>query len=245
MNAVLLGATRGLGRALARRLAERGDRLCLLGRDALDLERSARDLEAHGAPAPVGTVACDLAEPDGFGPALDAAARALGRIELVVVTAGAFGTQEQLEADPALCRRVLELDFTNTVLFCEQARTRLLAAGGGTLCVFSSVAGERARKPVSLYGAAKAGLSHYLDGLDLRYREQGLRVVDVRPGFARTGMTEGLKPPPFAASAEDVAAAALRGIERGKRVVHAPPIWRAVMLAVRALPRPLLRRAAF
>jgi decaprenylphospho-beta-D-erythro-pentofuranosid-2-ulose 2-reductase len=245
VNTVLLGATRGLGRALARLLAARGDRLCLLGRDPHELERSARDLEVHGAPAPVQTFGCDLADPDGFGPALDAAVRALGSIELVVVTAGAFGTQDQLEADPKRCRRVLELDFTNTVLFCEQARVRLLARGGGTLCVFTSVAGERARKPVALYGAAKAGLSHYLDGLDLRHRDQGLRVVDVRPGFARTGMTEGLRAPPFAASPEQVADAALRGIERGRRIVHAPSIWRAVMWAVRALPRPVLRRAAF
>ena len=245
MNAVLLGSTRGIGRALARLLAERGDRICLLGRDARELERSARDLEAHGASGSVATVHCDLAEPGQFGPALDAAARELGRLQLVCVTAGAFGTQDQLEADLDLCRRVLELDFTHTVLFCEEARRRLLAAGGGTLCVFSSVAGDRARKPVAIYGAAKAGLSHYLDGLDLRFRDHGLRVIDVRPGFAYTAMTEGLPAPPFAATAEAVAGAALRGIERGRRVVYAPPIWRAVMAAVRALPRPALRRAAF
>ena len=103
----------------------------------------------------------------------------------MVVTAGAFASQEALEADPALLRRVLSVDFGHTVLFCEEARRRLLARGGGTLCVFSSVAGERGRKPVVLYGAAKAGLTRYLEGLDHRYhgagpaggvREAGLRA---------------------------------------------------------------------
>jgi len=245
VNAVILGGTRGIGRALARGLAERGASLCLLGRNDEELARSAADLAARGAKSAVLRMRCDLSEPVEFGPTLEAAEKQLGRLDLVVVTAGAFGTQEQLEADPELCERVLDLDFTKTVLFCEQARIRLLAGGGGTLCVFSSVAGDRARKPVVLYGAAKAGLSHYLDGLDLRYRSSGLVVVTVKPGFAHTAMTEGLKPPPFAATPEAVAAAALRGIERGRRVVYAPPIWRAVMAAVCALPRPLLRRSSF
>ena len=83
-------------------------------------------------------------------------------------------------------------------MFCEEARRRLLARGGGTLCVFSSVAGERGRKPVVLYGAAKAGLTRYLEGLDHKFRAQGLRTICVKPGFVRTGMTEGLKTPPFA-----------------------------------------------
>ena len=166
MNVVLLGASKGIGRALARAFAERGDRLTLLGRDTADLERSARDLEARGAPAPVAVVACDLAVPETFAPALDAAASALGRIDTVVLTAGAFATQDALEADPVLAGRVLDADFTGSVLFCEEARKRLLADGGGTLCALSSVAGERGRKPVILYGAAKAGLTRYLEGLD-------------------------------------------------------------------------------
>ena len=245
MKAVLLGATRGMGRALARRLAERGERIFLLGRDPDALARSAGDLEARGAPAPVGSAHCDLLEPAGFEAALDAADRALGAFDTLVVSAGLFATQEALEADAARRAALLAANFTHTLELCEAARVRLLSSGGGTLAVFSSVAGDRARRPVVLYGAAKAGLSHYLEGLDHRFRAQGLRTVTVKPGFVRTGMTEGLLAPPFAGDPDTVAARVLRAIDRGWPVVYAPPIWRLVMAVVRRLPRAVLRRAAF
>ena len=199
MRVVFLGATKGMGRALARLMAERGDELFLLGRDATDLDRCARDLQVRGAGGQVGFSPCDLSNPDGFGAALDAAAQRLGRFEAVVVTAGLYATQEELEDDTELRRRLLCVDFNNTIEFCEEARRHLLAMGGGLLCVFSSVAGDRPRKPAILYGAAKAGLSYYLTGLDLKYRSQGLTTVLVKPGFVRTGMTAGLPEPPFAA----------------------------------------------
>ena len=68
----------------------------------------------------------------------------------------------------------------------SHARARAIAA----TVVFSSVAGDRARKPVGLYGAAKAGLAHYLESVDLRYGARGLRVLIVKPGFVRTGITK-------------------------------------------------------
>jgi short-subunit dehydrogenase len=247
MNVVLLGATKGMGRALARLCAERGERLFLLGREPGDLAKSARDLELRGgAPAgSVGTAACDLERPETFAPALDAAQAALGRLDAVVVTAGLFATQERLEADLELTRRLLTVDFANTVVFCEAARQRLLAGGGGTLCVFSSVAGERGRKPVALYGAAKAGLTRYLEALDHKFRAQGLRTVCVKPGFVKTSMTEGLQPPPFAGEPDAVARRVLKAIDRGWPVVYAPPIWALVMLAIRNLPRAVMRRIEF
>jgi decaprenylphospho-beta-D-erythro-pentofuranosid-2-ulose 2-reductase len=244
---VLLGATKGMGRALARRFAERGDALHLLGRDGGELAAAARDLGARRSPdsTPIGCGICDLEAPDGFGAALDGAAEALGGFDTVVVTAGLFATQDRLESDPQLRRRLLEVDFVRTIEFCEAARERLLARGGGTLCVFGSVAGDRGRKPVVLYGAAKAGLAAYLEGLDHRFHAQGLTVVTVKPGFVRTGMTTGLPEPPFAGEADEVAARVVRAIDRGWPVVYAPPIWAMVMLAVRSLPRALMRRLGF
>ena len=245
MKVVFFGATRGMGRALARALAQRGDRLFLLGRDPEELARSAQDLEVMAGGGKVDAALCDLLQPNTFGPALEQAAHSLGGFDTVVVTAGMFATQEQLEADASLRHDLLTADFANTVQFCEEARQRLLAAGGGTLCVFSSVAGERGRKPVILYGAAKAGLSHYLEGLDHKFRAQGLRTICVKPGFVKTGMTAGLKSPPFAAEADDIVPAVLKAIDRGRPEVYVPGIWRWVMLLIRALPRAVMRRIGF
>ncbi len=242
----ILGATRGMGRALARRFVERGDFVAVLGRGDDEVQRSVHDLEARGVPGTrVLGLACDLEKPETFKPALEAAEQGLDGLDTVVLTAAAFATQDALEQDPSLAARVLTLDFANTVLFLEEARKKLLMRGGGTLCAFSSVAGDRGRTPVVLYGAAKAGLSAYLEGLDHRYRRQGLVTVCVKPGFVRTGMTEGLKVPPFAGDPDAVAELVVRGIDAGTPVVYAPPIWRAVMTAIKAMPRFVMRRAKF
>jgi decaprenylphospho-beta-D-erythro-pentofuranosid-2-ulose 2-reductase len=245
MRVAFLGATKGMGRALARLMAGRGDAICLLGRNSADLERSAADLSVRGAAGPVRCVACDLEKPETLIPAIDAAREALGGLDAVVVSAAVFATQEELEADPALVERLVRVNFSNTVLFCEAARKALLDAGGGTLCVFSSVAGERGRKPVIIYGAAKAGLTRYLEGLDHKHRADGLRVITVKPGFVKTSMTAGLEAPPFAGEPDAVARRVLSAMDRGTPVVYAPAPWRLIMAVIRALPRAIMRRINF
>ena len=245
MNVVVLGATKGIGRATARRLAERGDRVFLLGRDSEDLGRSRHDLESRSAADRVaGTAICDLSSPESFGPALEAAAASLGDVHTVVVTAADFATQPELEADADRTRRLLDVNFTNTIVFCERVRTGLLARGG-TLAVVSSVAGDRGRRPVILYGASKAGLSAYLEGLDHKFHAGGLHVVCVKPGFVKTGMTSGLKPPPFAGEPDGVARDIVRAIDRGAPVVYTPRIWWLVMQVIKRLPRFVMRKIGF
>jgi decaprenylphospho-beta-D-erythro-pentofuranosid-2-ulose 2-reductase len=244
MNIVILGASRGMGRALARVRAERGDSLVLLGRDLEDLERSAADLRVRGN-VTVSVAHCDLDAPESFGAAIDGAWNALGRVDTVVVTAALFATQDALEADTDFARRLLTVNLANTVAFCELARKRLLAQGGGTLCVFSSVAGDRGRKPVGIYGASKAGLSHYLEALDHKWRASGLVTICVKPGFVKTGMTAGLRPPPFAGEPDQVARQVSDAIDRGTPLLYTPAMWRAVMLVIRHLPRFVMRRINF
>ena len=70
-------------------------------------------------------------------------------------------------------------------------------------------------------------------------------MITVKPGFVRTGMTTGLPEPPFTGEADEVARRVVQAIDHGWPVVYAPPIWAMVMLAVRNLPRSLMRRLGF
>lgn len=246
MKVVFLGATKGIGRALARKMAERGDRLFLLGRDQDELAKSAADLMARDPKQrSVSHAPCDLERRETFESALQAADAALEGFDTVIISGALFGTQERLEAEPEFLARLLDANFTGTILLCEAARKRLLSRGGGKLCVFSSVAGDRGRKPVILYGATKAGLSYYLEALDHRYRAEGLETITIKPGFVKTSMTQGLKPPPFAGEPEPVAQRVLAAIDAGRPVVYAPAIWRLVMMVIRRLPRFVMRRVGF
>lgn len=246
MKVIVFGGTSGMGRAIARRLVERGDTVFLLGNDEVELVRSAADLQAHQTSgSEVSFALCDLARPEGFAAALDSADAALANFDTVVVTAAMFATQEALEADVELTRQLVTLDYANTLVFCEHVRKRLLARGGGRLTVFSSVAGDRGRKPVAIYGSAKAGLSVYLEALDHKYYAAGLSVLTVKPGFVKTGMTAGLKPPPFAGEPDQVARDVLRAMDKRLPVVYTPAIWAWVMFVIRRLPRFVMRKIGF
>lgn len=246
MKVVLLGGTSGMGRAIGRQLVSRGDQVFLLGIGDDELQKSAADFEQRGGgQLKVGYAPCDLERPESFAPALAEADRTLEGFDTVIVTAALFATQERLEQDIEFTRRLLTVNFANTVVFCELVRKYLLGRGGGRLCVFSSVAGDRGRKPVVLYGASKAGLSAYLEGLDHRYHSAGLQTLCVKPGFVRTSMTEGLKAPPFAGEPEGVAKQVLMALDQKRPIVYAPSMWAWVMRVIRILPRFAMRRVGF
>jgi NAD(P)-dependent dehydrogenase (short-subunit alcohol dehydrogenase family) len=218
----------------------------LLGIGDSDLASSSADLKArHPKSLDAGHAVCDLERPETFAPALDAAEAALGGFDTVVVTAALFASQDKLESDIDFTRRLVTVNFGHTVVFCEHARKRLLSRGGGRLTVFSSVAGDRGRKPVAIYGASKGGLSIYLEALDHKFRAAGLLTLCVKPGFVKTSMTAGLKPPPFAGEPDQVARDVVKAMDKGKPVLYTPGMWALVMLVIRWLPRFIMRKINF
>lgn len=239
---VIFGATSAIAEQVARLLAARGARLLLVARDAERLERIAADLRLRGA-ALVDIQVADLDDPAARAPLLAVLEARLGPPDLALVAFGTLGDQATIARDPEATRRALTTNFLSPACLLTALAGRMEAAGRGTLAVVTSVAGDRGRASNYVYGAAKGGLSTFLEGLRHRLAPSGVIVLDIRPGLVDTPMTAGMrKGGPLWATPERVARDIERAIRARRSVLYTPWFWRWIMLAVRALPEPLFHR---
>lgn len=240
-SVAVFGATSEIAGAVLDRLVVRGaSRLVLAGRDPEAVERVAARYRDLGV-TDVETVRFEATDLDGHPGVVDHVF-SRGDVDVALVAFGILGDQSSDEGDPRGAARVAETNYTAAVSVGVALSTHLRRQGHGALVVLSSVAGERARRSNFVYGSSKAGLDAFYQGLASALEPQGVRVMVVRPGFVRTRMSAGLKPPPFSATAEEVARVVVSGLDRGARVVWAPPVLRVVMAVVRHLPTPVFRR---
>jgi len=239
---LVLGATSAIAERWARLRAARGDRLLLVGRDPDKLVVVADDLRARGA-GEVQTAQSDLADTAGAAERFAGFVDRLGGLDLTFVAYGTLGDQAQAQGDPVLLEQGLRVNFLSTAVWCELAAGALEKAGAGTLVAISSVAGDRGRRSNYAYGAAKAGLSVFLEGLAHRFAGTPVTVVAVKPGFVDTPMTAHLdRGGPLWASSDEVAVAIERAIERRRPSIYAPWFWWPIMAVIRNLPRPIFNR---
>ena len=165
-----------------------------------------------------------------------------GDFDLVLIAFGVLGDQARAEHDPTAALDIVQTNFTGTVSVTVPLVERLRGQGHGTLVLLSSVAGERVRRSNFVYGASKAGIDGYYQGLAASLAASGVHVMIVRPGFVHTKMTAGLKAAPLSTSPEQVADAVVRGIAHGREIVWVPPPLRYVMVALRHVPDRVFRR---
>ncbi len=242
-SAVVFGGTSEIAAQLLDRLvAEQCRRVVLAGRNRRSLELSAARLRSSGA-GHVETIVFDATELDDVGSVVERSFAALNdRVDLVVVAVGALGEQSVDEIDPHRIIEQITVNFTWPAAATTEAARRLRATGQGRIVVYSSVAGVRIRRANFVYGAAKAGLDGFAQGLADALRGSGVSLHIVRPGFVFTKMTAGRAPAPFAVSPAAVASATLQGIERNKSVIWVPTSLRFVVTVLRHLPRSAWRR---
>ncbi len=240
-RAVIFGATSAIAEQVARMLAAQGARLLLVGRDPATLAAICDDLRPRGA-ALAESIAADLDEIARHASLLRAARDRLGAVDLVLVAHGVLADSDACERDPALLERVLRTNFLGTAALCQAAAADLGAHGGGVLVAISSVAGDRGRASNYAYGATKAGLSVFLEGLRSRFHGRGVRVVTVKPGRVDSPMTAHLPHTRVSVPPEVVARAVLRAADGRRAVVYTPWFWRPVMFVVRHLPEAIMRR---
>jgi decaprenylphospho-beta-D-erythro-pentofuranosid-2-ulose 2-reductase len=236
---VLFGATSDIGRAIVDALVTTATTTVVLAArrpEAVDAEL------LRGRGIEVAVVPFDATETATHAGLVERLAAVHGDLDVVVVAFGQLGDAAELAADPVAAASLVDINLTGAVSVCTAVAERFRRQGHGRLVVLSSVAGERVRKANYVYGATKAGLDGFAQGLGDALVGSGAHVLIVRPGWVRSKMTAGIEPMPLATTPEAVAAATAAALRAGRRIVWVPAALRPLMAVARHLPAALWRR---
>lgn len=241
---LIIGAGSAIAEACARIWAERGASLFLVARNPEQLADIAADLRVRGAQA-VETAVLDVNDTAAHAAMLDACGDSLGRIDVALIAHGTLPEQTACEQRPEQMLRELSTNGTSVMALLMALAQRMAAQGGGALAVITSVAGDRGRPSNYVYGAAKGAVSIFCEGLRARLFKAGVAVVEIRPGFVNTPMTQGL-PLPQALVSEPgrIAQRIVRAIDQRRDIVYAPAYWALIMWVIRSIPRAVFKRLA-
>ena len=239
---VAIGGTSELAHAVLRQLvARRAERLLLTGRDQARLGALASQLRELGAPEVITRPFDVTATHDHAALVREAFAR-LGEVDLVLVAPGALIDGELEALSPEEVSEAIAVNFSGPAAITIGFARAMRAQGFGRIAIFSSLAGSRVRRANFVYGAAKAGLDGFAQGLGDLLHGSGVDVMIVRPGFVHTRMTAGRRPQPFAVSADAVADAVLAGLERNAKTLYVPSLLRAAAGIFPLIPRAVWRQ---
>jgi len=226
-RALVVGASSGIGEAVARELLASGTQVACVSRrgtcpeGGLGFAHDVHDIDS------VPTLFAEITQK-------------LGGLDLIVYASGIMPAVAPAEYDTAKDADIIAVNLLGAIAWLNPAAVRFEKAGAGTLVGISSVAGDRGRRGNPVYGATKAALNAYLESLRNRIERTGAFVVTVKPGPVQTPMTAGLKMPgmiPADQAAREILAAAKNKV----RVAYVPGKWRVIMAVIRTIPAPLFK----
>jgi short-subunit dehydrogenase len=235
---LILGATSGIAKALAREFARHGLELVLAGRDLDEMQTIAADARVrYGTNSEI--VEFDATDFDSHPKFW----QNCGTLDGVVCCFGVMHAQNDAETDWKKSHEMIEVNYSAYVSILNIAANEFEARGRGFIALLSSVAGDRGRRSNYIYGSTKAAVSTYAEGLRARLFASGVSVTTVKPGPVDTAMSFGLDKLPLLAPPEKVASDIYRGIRRKADVVYTPAPWRFIMAILCLVPSFLWKRA--
>lgn len=241
LQIVVLGATSAIAMATARIYAVRGASLYLVARNPQKLAVVASDLQVRGA-AQVFTCVMDLDDTAHHAAMLQDAESSLGGIDVALIAHGILGDQTAAEADYGVAEQILRTNMLSAVSLATWLANYFSERKRGTLAVLSSVAGDRGRKSNYVYGASKAGLTTFLQGLRNRVDRLGVQVLTIKPGFVSSPMTAQMAGGTLFVTPDRVARGIVKAVEKRRDVVYLPGFWRVIMGVVKAIPEFMFKR---
>ena len=238
---IVVGASSGIGLALARRLAQSQRKVAMLARRQGELEAQAALINEALADEFAAPYVHDVADVDAAEALFDQIEAELGDVDELYFVAGVMPEVDPDEFNLEKDRLQVQVNFLGAVAWCNAAARRFQARKRGCIVGVTSVAQDRGRIGRPVYNASKAGMDTYLEALRNRLWRVGVQVTTIRPGFVETPMTAGLQLK-GAIPADKAAEMIISARDGGKAIAYVPRKWRLIMFVIRNIPSFVFRK---
>ena len=242
---IIIGASAGLGAALARKLAQEGYTLALIARRGDKLDALCNEIDMSGGHA--FAYVHDVSEYDEVPDLLRKIVADLGGLDLAVFVAGITiptgGIDKyNFEND----RKMIEVNLIGAIAWLNPVAEMFQSSKAGQIVGIGSISGDRGRVANPAYNASKAGLATYLEALRNRLTRHGVSVLTIKPGFMNTDLLKAaFGATPFTIEPEKAADDIVKAMKKRKQQIYTASIWRWIMLAIQHTPSFIFRRLSF
>jgi len=176
---------------------------------------------------------------------LNVADDALDSVDIVLIAHGTLSNQKKCEFSVEETLKEIQTNAFSTISLLTLISNRFEARKNGTICVISSVAGDRGRASNYVYGSAKAMVTAFTSGLRQRLHKSNVAVVTIKPGFVDTPMTSELKKGVLWAKPSDVAKGVVRAINKKRSERYLPSFWWLIMMVIKKIPNSIFKKLFF
>jgi short-subunit dehydrogenase len=238
---LVIGATSAIAEHCSRLWAERGDELYLVARNEDRLKTISTDLKVRGA-AEAHRQSMNLNEMKSHTLMLDAAEKAMGGIDMVLIAHGTLPKQKACEESVEETLAEINTNALSTISLLTHIANRFESKQSGTIAVISSVAGDRGKASNYVYGSAKAMITAFTSGLRQRLHKSNVAVITIKPGFVDTPMTADFKKGWLWASPNKVARSIVVACNNKSSEPYTPRIWWIIMFFIKLIPHNIFKR---
>ena len=233
---LITGASSGIGRSLARRIAAGGETVCVAARRKEVLDELVEEIEQAGGQALA--IACDVTDRQQVFEMVEQAQSVMGPVDRLIANAGVHALTDVEHFSAAQIERTIALNVVGTANCIESVLPEMLKRGAGHIVATSSLAAYGGLPKTAAYAASKAALTNMLESLRIDLKPRGIDVTILLPGFVRTSLFAMTKEP-FQLEIEDATQRMHRAILKRKRH-YAFPLPLAIVAELgRLLPRAL------
>lgn len=228
-KAIVIGASSGIGEALARALSDDGYEVGLVARRLEILEKLQNDISSKTYIAKI-----DISKYEEAALLLDRLISEMGSVDLIIINSGIRIANPEFDLSPEL--KTIDVNVSGFVAMANVSVKHFLKQNRGHLVGISSIASIKGAWKSSAYNASKSFVSNYMQGLRQRLFDTDISVTDIRPGFVETPMISNVKRKFWVATPQKAASQILSAVKKKKKVVYVTRRWNLIAALLKLMP---------